>query len=45
MGVKDDGAPDRRHRRGVTEAEVRELETKRDTGKTDKPGRALTAEA
>lgn len=48
MGVKDDGSPDRRHRRGKTETEVtrkvRELEAKRDAGKIDKPGRAPTVE-
>lgn len=48
MGVKDDGSPDRRHRQGKTEAivtrKVRELEAKRDAGKTDKPGRAPTVE-
>ncbi|MGN9788464.1 tyrosine-type recombinase/integrase [Nonomuraea sp. ZG12] len=46
MGVKDDGSADRRHRIGSTEAEatrkVRELEKQRDSGKTDKPGRAPT---
>lgn len=49
MGVKDDGSPDRRHRRGKNEAEVtrkvRELEAKRDAGKVDRPGRAPTVEA
>ncbi|MET8862296.1 site-specific integrase [Nonomuraea sp. NPDC004580] len=48
MGVKDDGSPDRRHRTGKTEAEVtrkvRDLESKRDAGKSDKPGRAPTVE-
>jgi integrase len=46
MGVKDDGSPDRRHRKGGTEAEVtrkvRDLEKQRDSGKVDKPGRVLT---
>jgi len=49
MGVKDDGSLDRRHREGKTETivtrKVRELEAKRDAGKTDKPGRAPTVEA
>ncbi|GAB2820531.1 site-specific integrase [Actinocorallia aurea] len=48
MGVKADGSPDRRHRQGKTEAEVtkkvRELERKRDAGKLDRAGRALTVE-
>jgi len=46
MGVRADGQPDRRHRIGVTEAEVtrkvRELEARRDAGKTSKPGRVPT---
>jgi integrase len=46
MGLADDGSPDRRHRRGKTEAEVtekvRKLEALRDGGKTGKPGRAPT---
>lgn len=46
MGVKSDGAPDRRHRSGRTEAEVtrrvRKLEQQRDSGKVTKPGRAPT---
>lgn len=46
MGVRADGKPDRRHRTGATEAEVtrkvRELEGKRDAGKTSKPGRVPT---
>lgn len=46
MGVRADGKPDRRHREGATEAEVtrkvRELEGKRDAGKTSKPGRVPT---
>ncbi|GLZ15861.1 site-specific integrase [Actinomadura sp. NBRC 104425] len=44
--MKPDGRPDRRHRKAATEAEVtrkvRELEAKRDAGKTSKPGRAPT---
>lgn len=48
MGVKDDGSPDRRHRKARTEAEVtnkvRELERKRDAAHVDKPGRAPTVE-
>lgn len=48
MGLKDNGAPDRRHRTGKTETEVtrkvRELEAKRDAGKVDRPGRAPTVE-
>jgi integrase len=46
MGIKDDGSPDRRHRRGRTEAEVtrkvRELEGKRDAGNAGKTGKPLT---
>lgn len=46
MGTRADGKPDRRHRTGKTEAEatrkVRELEAKRDAGKTSKPGRVPT---
>jgi integrase len=46
MGVRPDGKPDRRHREGATETEVtrkvRELEGKRDAGKTSKPGRVPT---
>lgn len=48
MGIKDDGSPDRRHRKGRTEAEVtkkvRALERKRDAAQVDKPGRAPTVE-
>ncbi|MCG5215454.1 site-specific integrase [Streptosporangium sp. KLBMP 9127] len=48
MGVKDNGAPDRRHREAATETEVtrkvRELEKLRDAGKTSKPGRRPTVE-
>jgi integrase len=46
MGVRDDGSPDRRHRKAKTETEVtakvRELERQRDAGKPSKPGRAPT---
>ncbi|MFF4229158.1 tyrosine-type recombinase/integrase [Streptomyces sp. NPDC001820] len=46
MGVKDDGSPDRRHRRAKTEAEVRrkvrELEKARDQGRATKAGRKPT---
>jgi len=46
MGLGPDGRPDRRHREGATEAEVtrkvRELEGKRDAGKTSRPGRVPT---
>ncbi|THA55742.1 tyrosine-type recombinase/integrase [Streptomyces sp. A1136] len=46
MGVKPDGGPDRRHRRGKTEAEVakkvRELEKLRDEGRATKAGRKPT---
>ena len=46
MGVRDDGSPDRRHRKAKTEtavtAKVRELERQRDAGKISKPGRAPT---
>ena len=46
MGIKDDGSPDRRHRKGKNETEVtrkiRTLEAKRDAGKLDKAGRAPT---
>lgn len=49
MGVKDDGSPDRRHRRGKSEAEVRrkvkELETLREKGRAPKAGRAPTVAA
>jgi integrase len=48
MGLKDNGAPDRRHRTGKTETEVtakvRKLENDRDAGKVDKPGRTPTVE-
>lgn len=46
IGVRPDGRPDRRHREGKTEAEVtrkvRELEGKRDAGKTSRPSRVPT---
>ncbi|WP_405567884.1 tyrosine-type recombinase/integrase [Streptomyces phaeochromogenes] len=48
MGVKDDGSPDRRHRRARTEPEVRrkvrELEKLRDKGRAPKAGRKPTVE-
>lgn len=46
MGVKDDGSPDRRHRRAKTEPEVRrkvrDLESLRDKGRAPKAGRKPT---
>ncbi|MFD9119946.1 site-specific integrase [Streptomyces bottropensis] len=46
MGVKDNGQPDRRHRRAKTETEVkrkvRELEDLRDKGRAPKAGRKPT---
>jgi integrase len=46
MGVLPDGRPDRRHRRGKSEAEVtrkvRELEAKREAGTTSRTGRIPT---
>ncbi|MEU4798653.1 tyrosine-type recombinase/integrase [Streptomyces sp. NPDC023327] len=46
MGVKNDGSPDRRHRRAKTEPEikrkVKELERQRDEGRATKAGRAPT---
>jgi integrase len=46
VGVKPDGSPDRRHRKGRTEAEVtrkvRELESQRQSGYVGKPGRVPT---
>jgi site-specific recombinase XerD len=46
IGLKPDGSPDRRHRKGKTEAEVtrkvRELERQRDSGHVSKAGRAPT---
>ncbi|MFF9023912.1 tyrosine-type recombinase/integrase [Streptomyces eurythermus] len=48
MGVKDDGSPDRRHRRARTETEVRrkvrELEAQRDKGRAPRAGRKPTVE-
>ena len=48
MGVRDNGAPDRRHVSAKSEAEVlrkvRELEKDRDAGRTKRPGRAWTVE-
>ena len=45
MGVKDDGKPDRRHRRGATEAivtrKIQKLEAERDANKPSRPGRPL----
>lgn len=49
MGLKDDGAPDRRHVTGAKRAEVaakkKELERKRDAGAGDAAGRAPTVQA
>ena len=46
IGIKDDGAPDRRHRKARTAAEVtrkvRELERTRDSGHTPCAGRPVT---
>ncbi|MEO3874000.1 tyrosine-type recombinase/integrase [Nonomuraea sp. B12E4] len=46
VGIKPDGSPDRRHRKGKTEAEVtrkvRELENQRESGRVNKAGRAPT---
>ncbi|WP_405479319.1 tyrosine-type recombinase/integrase [Streptomyces sp. NBC_00009] len=46
MGVKNDGGPDRRHRRAKTEPEiqrkVKELERQRDEGRATKAGRKPT---
>lgn len=48
VGVKPNGAPDRRHRMGADEdvvrAKVRQLERERDAGKTKKAGRPPTVE-
>jgi integrase len=48
VGVKDNGAPDRRHVGGKTKAavtaKVQDLERKRDEGKVRKPGQAWTVE-
>jgi integrase len=46
VGTKPDGSPDRRHRKAKTEAEVtrkvRELESQRESGHVNKPGRVPT---
>ena len=46
VGVRDNGAPDRRHVQGKTEAEVirkvRDLERQRDSGAVRKPGQRWT---
>jgi hypothetical protein len=46
VGTRDDSSPDRRHRKGRTEAEVtrkvQELERQRDTGRLPKAGANLT---
>jgi hypothetical protein len=46
VGVKPDGSPDRRHRKGKTEADVtrkvRELESQRESGYVSRPGRVPT---
>jgi len=46
VGIRPDGSPDRRHRKGKTEADVtrkvRELESQRETGYVAKPGRVPT---
>jgi len=46
VGIKPDGSPDRRHRKGKTEADVtrkvRELESQRESGYVSKPGRVPT---
>ena len=46
VGVKPNGSPDRRHRKGKTEAEVtrkvRELESQRESGYVNQPGRVPT---
>jgi integrase len=48
MGIKSDGSPDRRHRSGRTEAEVKRkvkaLEKLRDAGRAPKAGRIPTVE-
>jgi hypothetical protein len=48
MGVRDDGAPDRRHVMGKDKAavtrKVRQLERRRDDGAASRPGRAWTVE-
>jgi integrase len=49
MGTKDNGKPDRRHRRGKTKTEVtdkvRELERQRDEGNVRKAGQRWTVES
>lgn len=49
MGTKDNGKPDRRHRRGKTQSEVtdkvRELERQRDEGSVRKVGQRWTVES
>ncbi|MGH3499775.1 MAG: site-specific integrase, partial [Nocardioidaceae bacterium] len=49
MGVKDDGSPDRRHRKAKTEtvvtAKVQKLEDERSAGTVAKVGERLTVEA
>ena len=46
VGLKADGSPDRRHRKGKTETavtrKVRELESQRESGYVSKPGRVPT---
>jgi hypothetical protein len=46
VGIKADGSPDRRHRKGKTEADVtrkvRELESQRESGYVSKPARVPT---
>lgn len=48
VGIRDDGRPDRRHVKRMTEGDavdaVRELERQRDSGKVRKPGRSMTVE-
>jgi integrase len=48
VGITDNGAPDRRHVRGKTRAEVtkkvRDLERRRDEGNVRKPGKTWTVE-
>lgn len=48
MGIKEDGSPDRRHRRAGSEPEIRRkvraLEKQRDAGHAPKAGRAATVE-
>lgn len=46
MGVREDGSPDRRHRKAASETEVtkkvQKLEAERDAGKPGKPGKVPT---